>query len=92
MQNMFEQSALTKTGAFPGTQHLPNEDRAQYGINAKGASSGSLMWQAFNAECIRREFVKEYIEQCCRASNAGTDLDPVVSEVRRLQSLIQQDR
>ena len=88
---MFEQSALTKTGAFPGTQHLSNEDRAQYGINAKGASSGSLLWEAFNAERIRREFVNEYIEQCCHSSNAGTDLDPVVSEVRRLQSIQLQD-
>ena len=89
---MFEQSALTKTGAFPGTKHLFNEDRAHYGVNAKGASSGSLMWHAFEQERIRRQFINEYIEQCCRASNAGTDLDPVVSEVRRLQNLQFQDR
>ena len=88
---MFEQSALTKTGAFPGTQHLPNEDRAHYGVNAKGASSGSLMWHAFEKERQHRQFLHQYL-QCVQSRKAGTDQDPVFTAVRRLQSLIQQDR
>ena len=91
MQNMFEQSALTKTGAFPGTKHLFNEDRAHYGVNAKGASSGSLMWHAFEQERLRRDFLNQYLH-CVQSRKAGTDQDPVFNEVRRLQSLIQQDR
>ena len=88
---MFERDPETLEGYPPSVEHLDHDDRYFYGVNGKGLSVGSKMWAAFERERIRRELVNEYLQAVC-ADKAGTNDDPLFNEVRRLQSLIQQDR